>query len=224
MSTPHSPPLHTVSNSLARAASESSTASLRDDRLWFGALTLWGLTGFVASALGWVSMDRLPIVPATIVGSVLVLALAYRRVASFRSFARRIDLRIPILFHVVRLPIGAAFLVLEAQGRLPATFATRAGWGDVLTGGLAVGAAIAAAKGHARLVGAWNLLGLVDILMVVGTANYLLFVAGRPEALRTMTAFPWSAIPIVVVPLVIATHVLVYARLRAAAAGERGRA
>lgn len=189
-----------------------------EDRRWLGVFALWLVLALGASALGVVSMDRLALVPAGVLAGVLALVLAYLRVPSFRAFARGIDLRVPLLFHFVRLPIGIAFLVLESFQRLDPTFATRAGWGDVLAGGLALVAALAVpahTRGRRALVAAWNVIGLADILMVVATAQWVIFLSGHPETMAVMTGFPWSAIPLFFVPVVIATHFLVFARLRA---------
>ena len=135
-----------ASLTLDRPAPGAAPGTTRnEDRRWLGVFALWLVLALAASALGVVSMDRLALVPAGLLAGVLALVLAYRRVPSFRAFARGIDLRIPILFHFVRLPIGIAFLVLESFQRLDPTFATRAGWGDVLAGGLALVAALATA-------------------------------------------------------------------------------
>lgn len=188
-----------------------------DDRRWFGVFALWLVIALLASGLGVVARERIVLVPIAIAGGVLALTLAYFREPSFRAFAQRVDLRIPILFHVVRLPIGIVFLVYEAQGRLDPTFANRAGRGDVLAGALAAVAALAwPARTSVRraIVGAWNSIGLVEILLVVATAQYLLFAKGRVAGMLPLATFPGSAIPLFVVPVVIATHFLIFARLR----------
>ncbi|AKF09253.1 hypothetical protein [Sandaracinus amylolyticus] len=183
------------------------------DRRWHFALGAWLALAVLASALGLLTPERLPLVPLSIAGGTLALVIAYRRVPSFRAFAQRIDLRVPILLHFVRLPIGVAFLVMASRGALDPTFATIAGYGDILAGGLALVAA--AMPSRTGIVRAWNVIGLADILLVVATAQRILFFSGHPETMSTMAAFPWSTIPTFVVPLVIATHLLVLARLSA---------
>lgn len=188
-----------------------------DDRRWFVAFALWLGAALLASALGVVTRERALVLPIAIAGGVLALTLAYFRVPSFRRFAQRVDLRIPILFHVVRLPIGIVFLVSGAQGRLEPTFARGAGWGDILAGALAIVAALAwpaLTRLRRAVVGTWNVFGLADILLVVASAQYLLFVAGRAASMSLLATFPGSAIPLFVVPLVIATHFLIFTRLR----------
>jgi hypothetical protein len=62
--------------------------------------------------------------------------------------------------------LGAIFLVMYAQGRMPAAFALPAGAGDVAVGLLAPILAVAYARGMPRgelLVSGWNLLGLLDL-------------------------------------------------------------
>jgi hypothetical protein len=65
---------------------------------------------------------------------------------------------------------GSVFLVAGLSGALPAVFAVPAGAGDVLTGVLAVPAAIALAHGTAegrRAAIAWNLFGLADFALAI---------------------------------------------------------
>ncbi|MBL0212811.1 MAG: hypothetical protein IPQ07_02895 [Myxococcales bacterium] len=131
-----------------------------------------------------------------------------------------LDLRVVIAVHLVRIPIGALFLWEHAAGRLPATFAYRAGLGDIAVGVLAIGAI--AAVSRSRLVLTWSIVGLVDIVLVLVTAQYLVLVAGDPLMLAAFSRLPYPLLPTLVVPVVIATHILVIARCRAApsAAGQ----
>ncbi|MDQ3037392.1 MAG: hypothetical protein M3Y87_33665 [Myxococcota bacterium] len=199
------------------ASAPLNAAAASSDRRWIAAFALWLAAALGASASGLLSLDRLPLVPLFLGGGVAALALAYARVPSFRDFAQRIDLRVVIAVHLVRAPIGIAFLVLESFQRLDPIFATRAGWGDILAGALAIVALLAvpaSTRARRSIVRAWNVVGLADILMVVATAQYLIFFSGHPETLAVMAGFPWGAIPLCIVPIVIATHLLVFARLR----------
>jgi hypothetical protein len=111
-------------------------------------------------------------------------------------------------------------LLLFADGRLPATFANVAGWGDIGVGVLAVPLAIAI---HRRvgawrpLTLAWNVLGFVDLLTAVtlgvGSAadSPLRFIFESPDS-GAIGSLPWTLIPAVLVPLYLLTHIAIFAR------------
>ena len=63
---------------------------------------------------------------------------------------------------------------------------------------------------------AWNLFGLVDILLVVLTAQRILFLSGHPETMAPLLRFPLQLVPLLIVPLVITTHLLVFRRTSSA--------
>ena len=68
--------------------------------------------------------------------------------------------------------LGVIFLILYAAGKLPGQFAWPAGVGDIAIGLLApvVGLAYAQApRKAAGLVAAWNVLGILDLIVAVGT-------------------------------------------------------
>jgi hypothetical protein len=68
--------------------------------------------------------------------------------------------------------LGAIFLVMYVQGRMPAAFALPAGAGDVAIGLLAPIVAVAYARGvpgRESLVMGWNLLGLLDLANAITT-------------------------------------------------------
>ncbi|MGZ3477099.1 MAG: hypothetical protein ACXWUG_26025, partial [Polyangiales bacterium] len=117
-----------------------------------------------------------------------------------------------IVMHVVRAPIGAAFLLLHAQGRLPAAFAVRGGVGDIIAG---LGALLVLSS-TARTKKLWNVFGLLDLAMVVMTAQKLAFVDHDPLMRSAMSHFPFPLLPFFVVPLMVLSHLAIFARLRAA--------
>lgn len=180
--------------------------------LWSGAALLVALSGVVAS------LPR-PLVPLLIWSPVLVGVALYRRGGALRAVADAVDLRLPVLFHVVRVLFGAAFLIEASAGRLPSSFAQLAGPGDIAAGLLAIPAALLATradKASRSLLLAWNLLGLLDILAVFLSAQRLLLVLRDERFFQAFQRMPFSVLPVLVVPLILLTHLLVFARLRAA--------
>jgi len=57
----------------------------------------------------------------------------------------------------------------------------------------------------------WNLIGLIDIILVVISAVRIN--SADPGQLRALTHLPLSLLPTFLVPLIIATHIMIFARL-----------
>ena len=110
--------------------------------------------------------------------------------------------------------LGVIFLLLHAQGNLPSLFALPAGGGDITVGLLAPIVAVAYACGVAGrevLVGAWNILGLLDLAVAV-TMGFLtspsplqMYAFDAPNEL--ITAYPLVLVPVFAVPLSVLLHV-----------------
>ncbi len=181
---------------------------------------------FVALALGRLELlhDAPPAaVGGTVVSLVLLQLAAFRRWDAFRQWALSADLRLPVLLHLVRF-VGVSFLVLHAQERLPAEFALPAGWGDIAVAALAPAVALMVGSGGRSgrwVAGIWNLIGLADIIMVVSTAVRLGF--DDPRIGATLTSLPHVILPLFVVPVIIASHLLIALRLYRRGTGESGR-
>jgi hypothetical protein len=116
--------------------------------------------------------------------------------------------------------LGVIFLILYATGKLPGLFAWPAGVGDMAIGLLApvVGLAYARAPGKtAGLVRAWNVFGILDLIVAVGTgfmtapSRFQAF--GQPTS-ELMTVLPMVLIPVYLVPLSIVLHLASLAKLR----------
>ena len=138
--------------------------------------------------------------------------IAYRRGGALRAFADRISLRHAVLLHSLRAPIGLYILLETRAGVVPELFGYRAGPGDIAIGVLALGAAFLVGRSR-RAVTAWCALGILDLAIAFGTGQYLLFVVEDPR-MALIGQLPWSLLPVLVVPVMIMTHLLVVARLR----------
>lgn len=162
-------------------------------------------------------LQRLP--PAAL--PVLVLALAGLlllfcfRVAPLRAWIEGIDLRTLVLLHVTRL-FGAYFLVLFQRGELPYRFAVPAGIGEIAVAALALPVALAPLTGTVRwrAIGIWNVVGFVDLLLVMLAA--LRINLASPAQLQAFAHLPLSLLPTFFVPLLLATHVIIHSRVRRA--------
>ena len=173
--------------------------------LWFTAATVLAAT---------VAIGRAPfVVPLVMLSTIAGGVIAHRRSAAVRTVVAAIDARKLIALHVLRAPIGIMFLVLHARGLLPAIFAVRAGIGDTIVGLLAI-AAIAAWPKYRRAVRLWNVVGLVDIVLSVLTAQKVLLGDRDPVAMATFQIFPFPLIPFFVVPAVILTHLALLGKTR----------
>jgi hypothetical protein len=117
--------------------------------------------------------------------------------------------------------LGVIFLILYAAGKLPGLFALPAGMGDIAIGLLApvVGLAYARApRAAAGLVKAWNVFGILDLIVAVTTGfltapSLLQPIEVQPTS-ELMTVLPMVLIPVYLVPLSIVLHLASLAKLR----------
>jgi hypothetical protein len=179
------------------------------------ALAVWLVLALFVGVSG--SLARVPPpFPQVVLASLTLALLAlYRWWRSLQAWASTVDIRGLVLFHVSRF-VGIYFLVLYRRGLLPYAFAVPYGWGDigVAAGGMLV-ALLAPRRGAAGWSAyfLWNVAGFVDILLVVATASRLAM--ADPGSMRALTVLPLSLLPTFVVPIIIATHVVIWARLAA---------
>jgi hypothetical protein len=88
------------------------------------------------------------------------------------------------------------------------------GWGDIVVASLAAVLLLWGSPHDSRRRSAymvWNVLGLADILFVVVTGARL--GAADPESMAALLRLPLSLLPTFLVPLIIASHVVLGARL-----------
>lgn len=167
----------------------------------------------------WVGQQQmLTRLPGPAIQAILLLLTAavlagYFKAASLRAWVDALDLRSIVVLHVTRL-VGLYFLLLYRRGELPYAFAVPGGWGDIVTAVLAGLICFVPLRPALRLraITIWNALGFVDLLLVVFTAARL--VLENRAQMRALTYLPLSLLPTFLVPLLLATHVIIYLRLR----------
>lgn len=176
-------------------------------------LLLWLWFGAAVAAGHFQLLPRLPAfaLPGLVLALTSSLLLLYFRVSAVRAWVDSLDLRSLVLVHLTRF-VGIYFLVLLQRGELPRAFALPAGVGDLIIATMALPVAFAplAAGPRHRAIVIWNVAGLVDILFVIATAARLNF--ADPAQLRAFTYLPLSLLPTFLVPLIVATHVVIFAR------------
>jgi hypothetical protein len=184
--------------------------------LWTGlAVMLAGSGALVSTALG-------PVPP---VGLLVVIPLiAAAAGAALSPGLRKLLLALPtellIGLNAIRV-LGLFFLLLAATGRLAGPFPYSAGWGDIITGALALPvAALVARRGAGPIAQAWNWFGTLDLIAAVALG--VLSAPGSPlqvfatglQGPLPVQGLPWSLIPTVLVPLYLILHGIVFAQLR----------
>ncbi len=153
----------------------------------------------------------LPLVAAA--GAALLFPAARRALLAI-PLPTLVGLNIPRVF-------GGFFVLLAWTGRLGGPFPQSAGWGDVITGVLAIAVMRLAAQGRAdRAVWMWNAFGVLDLVaaitlgVVSANGSPLQLIQAGPGS-AAVQVLPWSLIPTVLVPFYLITHGLVFVKLRA---------
>ena len=121
-----------------------------------------------------------------------------------------VGVRVLVALHITRF-VGVYFLALYRDGLLPRDFAVPAGWGDILvaTGAIIVLAAFRTDTQTGRTAYfTWNVLGLLDILLVLGNGARMM----RADRLLQagFTSLPLILLPLFLVPIIIVTHVMIF--------------
>jgi hypothetical protein len=190
----------------------------------------WLAVTIVLGALGVYHVDstEIPTIQYGILLPILIGTLLIWRSETVRSVIAAVPQPWLVGVQLYRA-LGVIFLILYATGKLPALFAWPAGIGDIAIGLLApiVGIAYArAASKAASLVGAWNVFGILDLIVAVGTGfatapSLIQPIEVQPTS-ELMTVLPMELIPVYLVPLSIVLHLASLAKLRREAAAHNG--
>lgn len=180
----------------------------------FVRLFFWLWFAGAAAAGHFLLLQRIPpfAVQGVLLGITALLLLLYFRVRALRAWVDSLDLRSLVLLHVTRF-VGIYFLILMQQGVLPRAFAVPAGIGDIIVATMALPVVFAPIEPPARhrAIYIWNVVGLVDMILVLVSATRINLV--DPSQLRALTQLPLSLLPTFLVPLILATHVIIFARI-----------
>jgi hypothetical protein len=178
----------------------------------FVTLVLLGWLCFAVGLGGWFYNASAPAVAATVWTLTVLALLASWKVAPITVWLSNIDLRWLVSFHLTRLIAGWYFLVLCQRGQLPCGFATSAGWGDIIVAALALPIVAAMRTQFGKpLLFIWSTIGLIDIIFVVFSA--LRFGLNDWQSMHALRELPLSLLPTFLVPLIIASHILIFVRL-----------
>jgi hypothetical protein len=193
---------------------------------WFAALVTLAALGVFQPGVGLGTLA---------LGAVVVLSIVVMTATVLSSPERRlafasIPLAVLIGVHFLRV-LGGNFVLLYADGRLPAPFGPTAGWGDVFIGITALPVAWLVAKripGWRPVALIWSFLGALDlvtaiILGVSATPDSPIPLFTGPIDTSLLTILPWIIIPGFLVPTFLSLHVAVLTRLLRADARSRGR-
>jgi hypothetical protein len=172
-------------------------------------LAAWFCLAAGSGIAGWLEPVSAPVI-AIIVWTLTALALlACWKVPMLKEWTMKVDLRWLVLLHVSRF-VGFYFFYLCSRGELPFDFAAPAGWGDNIVAALAILLLALSGARKWKMLIAWNTIGLTDILFVVMTA--LRLGLADPQSMHALREFPLSLLPSFLVPLIIASHILIFFR------------
>ena len=185
-------------------------------------LSGWACIASAAGVAGWLERVTAPMIAGIVWALTILVLIACWKILSLQAWVMNVDLRWLVRLHLVRF-VGIYFLILSSRGQLPFAFAAPAGVGDILVAILAVILLVVADARNWSILILWNTIGLTDILFVVllalrlGLADW--------QSMHALREFPLSLLPTFIVPLIIASHVLIYlraVRLKRATPGQSG--
>jgi hypothetical protein len=183
---------------------------------WVGLATGLGAAGALVGS----PTQPVPVIGVLLATPLVVTAGLWVGSARFRAALTAIPMPLLIGLNTLRV-LGVLFLALAAVGRLAGPFPYSAGWGDIITGALAIPVARLAMRSPSRgglAIAAWNAFGTVDLIAAVtlgvvsipGSPLQLIHAGVGSEAIQHL---PYSLIPTVLVPFFLITHATVAAQL-----------
>ncbi len=146
---------------------------------------------------------------------IVVFWLWFTLSKKFRQFAFSLNPRVLTFAQSWRI-LGFTFVLLQADGALPAVFALPAGYGDMAIGATAsfVAWKLASPRYRNSFI-VWQLLGIADLVMAVGLGTTTPFLSPQSTSMAAMTVLPLSLVPTFIVPLLLIFHIICIAQARA---------
>ena len=182
-----------------------------------GLIFVWFLFSLTASALHVFTgqPDQPPIALGLAVTSpILIFVIWSANSQPFRQFLLSLNPRTLTFVQSWRIA-GFVFLVLYAYNILPGQLALPAGWGDIAIGATAPLVALKLANpAHRKSFIFWQLLGITDLVMAVGSGVTAQLFNPHGIATTAMTVLPMSLIPTFAVPLFMILHFISIAQAR----------
>jgi len=180
----------------------------------------WLFAAIGASHFGF--LERLPALGLPVLAAALVVALVIvqRRSSALRRWLDALSLRTLVLLHLVRV-VSYGFLYFANRGELPRSFAVQVAGGEIIVALFALPIAlwVTTQPQRLRFVYIWNVVGLLNVLLLTVSASRLAL--ADTGAVQLFTRVPLSLLPTFLGPLIVASHLLISQRLTAA---ERARA
>ena len=176
-------------------------------------LAAWAtVTALLAKRGFFLQTDPSSLPPLGITLSLVLLGLAVCLLASPSLRRLLTNQRHLILLNLWRL-VGVVFLMLMANGQMPALWALPAGFGDVIVGAAApwIARDVDKPQGRRRAI-IFNLFGMADLIVAVGLGT--MTSPGPVQVFQTIptselvTQFPLALVPTFLVPLAFALHVV----------------
>jgi hypothetical protein len=180
-----------------------------------GIVTIAAFGGFAPGTAG-----AIPLPVFAFAAFLIILFGAWFWSRQFRDALMAVPLPVLVALNIPRVG-GILFLLLAAEGRLSDPFATSAGWGDIITGLVAIPMVLFARRSQVSTapLTVWNAFGALDLIMAISLG--LLSAPGTPFRIFTegpgtlaMTQLPWIMVAALLVPLFLLIHWAVAAKLR----------
>lgn len=208
-----------VHAALRRTGMESSAARRGAGVAALG-LGAWLALGGVAAASGALRFDG---GPPTMLAAILVTigaTIALARSTLGRRAAAGLPLAVLVGYQGFRVAVELLLHRAYVEGLMPVQMSYAGRNFDVVTGlgAIGLGAWLATGRAPLRLVALWNWVGLGLLANVVGIAMlsaptpFRTFHGGPPNV--WITRAPWVWLPLLMVPMALLGHLLVFRRLR----------
>lgn len=173
---------------------------------------VWLALACAIGATGRMAQLRPPLPQVVILALTAALIWAGVKHRGFHDWLEQVSLRGVVAFHLTRF-VGFAFLATYARNELPFEFAVPAGWGDIIVavGALAIVLFQPRPESRPPVLMLWNVVGFADIVGAVLSAARLAL--RDASSMAPLLEFPMSLVPTFIVPIVVASHVLVFWRI-----------